>query len=430
MTWRDDKFPASLNGVRFHVESTRKRGGRRTAAHEFADVDEAYVEDSGAAPQRHEVTAFLLGDDYHVVRQRLEDVLELGGPLELHHPDRGIIENLRLEGEYVSENRRDQQGYATITFTLVQDGAAIPLVFDDERGKVQRACVRVLATAGAAFESSWQPSPLDVVSNAFGWLNGKLAGAYSGMLTQLGPVSHLQRELRSFHNALAKLKASPRVFAAAFRGLVRTIMNTIGSRARELGRLATEFGSPADLLVEATEQLRSFAADPSAQAQLAALGPGPTGTWGPKQLVAKTDLDALELLVGATVLAAAIEAALLVPLPTAQAALQLAEYFDVALADLLAMQVGLEPIEPELYQALLGLAAQAGSYLNQAGQLLPQIGTLVVSSNAPVSALLVAFWRFGPSPALGVKLDELLAANPEVDPLAIEPGVELAVLGV
>jgi prophage DNA circulation protein len=103
--------------------------------------------------------------------------------------------------------------------------------------------------------------------------------------------------------------------------------------------------------------------------------------------------------------------------------------FADAIDELLGMPIGLDPIEPEPYEALLVLQTQTVDYLEQLGQQLPKVGSLIVEGGAPVSALLLAYRRYGATPALGVKLDELLAANPEIDPLGVEPGTVLAVLG-
>lgn len=59
----------------------------------------------------------------------------------------------------------------------------------------------------------------------------------------------------------------------------------------------------------------------------------------------------------------------------------------------------------------------------------PKVGSLFMKGGAPVSGFSLAYRRYGASPALGVKLDELLAVNPEIDPLGVEPGTVLAVLG-
>ena len=428
MSWREDKFPAQLNGVRFHVDGSRKRGGRRTTAHEFAGLDEAYVEDSGAAPHRYEVTAFLIGDDYHVRLQQLEEVLEQGGPLEFHHPDRGILEGLRIEGEYNTEHRRDRQGFATITFTLVQHGRAIPLIFADERGRVQRGALRVIDAAAATFERKWKRSPLGLVTGALRGLNNKLAGAYSRVLAQVGPIQALQRELRDFERNREKLLASPKMFAAALRGLLRTIMNTFGKRSVQLGRGAAGYGSPAQELVEAASELRSFASGAEAAAEYEALASA-GGGYTEKALAAKIDVDVLELLVGATALAGAVEVAVAVPLPTAEAALQLAALLAAELDALLEAEIGLEPLDAEPYAALLELKAAAVNYFAAVAGELPALAEVTIDAGAPVSALLAAFWHWGPTPALGVQIDTLLEANPLIDPLAIQPGEVLQVLG-
>ncbi len=79
LDWKDRLRPATYRGVPFKVESHEAEHGRRASVQEFPQRDDPYVEDLGRKARRYRVQAFVLGDDYMEVRDRLVAVCERRG---------------------------------------------------------------------------------------------------------------------------------------------------------------------------------------------------------------------------------------------------------------------------------------------------------------------------------------------------------------
>ena len=93
MAWRDNLVQASFRGVRFSVDETEAPiAGRRVAVHEYPGRDQPFVEDMGRVTKRWTVEAFVLGDDYDVVRDELIEASDMPGPGELVHPYLGSLQ--------------------------------------------------------------------------------------------------------------------------------------------------------------------------------------------------------------------------------------------------------------------------------------------------------------------------------------------------
>ena len=130
-------MPASAaSAFRWH-ETEAPIAGRRVAVHEYPGRDEPFVEDLGRRTKRWTVEAFVVGDDYAAIRDRLIDACDMPGAGELVHPYLGSLQvactacsltertregrmaRLSLEfveagaNQYPTNNRRQQQRDAT-----------------------------------------------------------------------------------------------------------------------------------------------------------------------------------------------------------------------------------------------------------------------------------------------------------------------------
>lgn len=85
-TWRDSLLPASFRGVAFEVEQASMPTGQRGQLHEFVQRDDPYFEQLGKRAQPHKLTAFVIGPDCLVRRDKLLEALEKPGAGELVHP--------------------------------------------------------------------------------------------------------------------------------------------------------------------------------------------------------------------------------------------------------------------------------------------------------------------------------------------------------
>ena len=228
MTWRENYIQAALDGVEFFVTDDQKTGGRRVTAHEFADKDGAQVEDSGGRPHRHMINATVIGPDYQVALQQLEEVLDSPGPHILDHPKRGVIEGLHLEGDYQTTQSRQQGGMATVTFTLVQSGQPIPLIFEATVGAVVTAAQQLALAALDEFESTSDVSDyLGMMTMALNFVQDKTTVAYDYVTTQVGAVGGAANELAQLQESITSYKTEPRLWVSSLWNTVGTLMSLI-----------------------------------------------------------------------------------------------------------------------------------------------------------------------------------------------------------
>lgn len=85
-TWINNYLQASFRGVQFNIENSQYEFGRRTAIHEFPDVDEPYAEDLGRKARVFSLDCYIVGDDYFNARNALINAIETKGSGALVHP--------------------------------------------------------------------------------------------------------------------------------------------------------------------------------------------------------------------------------------------------------------------------------------------------------------------------------------------------------
>lgn len=412
MSWLDELIPAALNGVPIFIESASKSGGRRTRAHEFADVDGAWVEDSGGVPHRYDIDAFLVGDEYHVTLQALEEVLDAPGPMELEHPKRGRIGGLYLDGTYSTQESKDRGGFAQVTFTLVQGGRPEPLIFDSLPSKIKVTSQRVRSAASAQLRRRYSGRDLFGTSlRRLRRVSNALTRSYGKAMAALGPISEVQGALESLASSVGQIVNLPDSIASVFREFARSFMGLFAKKAKDLGRPE----SAPRVLADAAKGTIDANKTPEAVSDYDSVV-GSDETPIGKALVAKTDLDAFDAFWGATIVAALAEVAVDLPLPNADAAEQLANLIDVEIDALLAAEVGAGPIGSDLYDALLDLKVQISDILSEIGGQLPVISTYTPPTSVPL--VIAAYHQSG---ATGKALSDLVKSILEINPMIEDP---------
>lgn len=118
MQWRDNMKPASFKGVPFEIEQHSLSGGRRTISHEYPQRDIPFVEDMGMKQRAFNISAFVIGENYMAVRDRLIKALETKGSGVLVHPYLGTM-TVTAEGYSMDETMSDG-GMATFNIDFVQ----------------------------------------------------------------------------------------------------------------------------------------------------------------------------------------------------------------------------------------------------------------------------------------------------------------------
>jgi prophage DNA circulation protein len=129
MSWRDRFYPASFRGVGFYIDTGARAGGRRGVNFEYPKRDTPTDEDMGRRAKHWAVTGYVLGPDYDLDAQDLEDALNAEGPGLLVHPNMGEMQ-VRCE-TYTRSDSKDRQNVAMFDMTFVEAGtAAADLVVD------------------------------------------------------------------------------------------------------------------------------------------------------------------------------------------------------------------------------------------------------------------------------------------------------------
>lgn len=422
MAWQDELIPAKLNGVPFFVKSAGKQGGRRSRAHEFADVDGAWVEDSGGMPHRYQIDAFIVGSEYHVTLQQLEEVLDGPGPLDFDHPRRGPIGSLYLEGTYDTEETTDKGGFARVSFTLVQAGQPEPLIFASIPAGVKVASQRVREAAKKQFKKKYKGRLFGGALRFMRRLSNALKRSYGNIMAAFGPVAALRDAVNAIDDAIDQIVGIPGDIANLFDSLAQSFMNLFSKAAKDMGRPE---GAPQALAKAAKDTIDSNKT-PEAEADYDSVVGSETTPSG-KALEAKIDLDSIGVLWGSLVIASLCEALVDLPLPNADAADALGELVVGELDILLAAEVGNGPVDQELYDELLNLKVKVTELLTEVGGQLPPVTTYVLPTTTNV---VTAAFNF--SGSTGQALSDLVASildlNDVDTPIQIPDGTPLKVV--
>lgn len=423
VSWLDDLIPASLNGVPFSVRSASKRGGRRSRVHEFADVDGGWVEDSGAVPHRHQIDAFIVGENYHVTLQDLEEVLDAGGALEFDHPRRGPIGNLYIEGEYDTEESSDKGGYARVSFILVLGGPDAPLIFESTPAKVKVYAQRVRAAADANFKKKY--SGRNMFGSALRFLrrlSGALRRLYGKSMAAFGPIADLRNAVDALDAAIDQIVNLPGDIANLFKALAESFTKLFAKKAKDLGR---PDGAP-QALADATKESIDSNKTPDAQSDYESVVGSeeyPTGT----ALIAKSDLDALNVCWSASMISWFCEVLVDLPLPNADAADTMQAFIAEVLDELLAAEVGDGPIDSDLYDELITLKVTVAELLTEVGGQLPPVTIYTPPTTVPL--VIAAYHQAGQTgKGLSDLVRSMLELNTIEDPLVVPDGTPLKVV--
>lgn len=150
MSWRDRYRQASFRGVAFFVESSESAHGRRQAVHEHAQRDVPYTEDLGRKAREWTLQGYLIGDDYDLQRDQLQEACETAGPGQLVHPYRGEL-TVECRGLTISETSQDGR-MCRVTMTFLEAGEqSFPRSVTDSVNAISRAGNSVISASQGGF---------------------------------------------------------------------------------------------------------------------------------------------------------------------------------------------------------------------------------------------------------------------------------------
>lgn len=412
MTWRDDLLDAELDGIKFLYTEISGQGGRRTEHFEYPGglPNSNYVEDLGPSAKRYNIRAFLLGDNYHVTRQELEDVLNRGGPLPFQHPYRGLL-RVKLLGDYTVTESDTQGGMATFDFTLVEAGGGFPTVFVATPAKVTALAASASSVVAEKTKFDLLGAIQDVVNsvlNTFGKatsgmrkVNGKIGAA-------LSLVDDATFAIQSFDDQIETLKSQPQNLMNKFLALKSAIMGLVKEHEAPTAiDVVLPKVDPIRIALEAFRSMNEFEAEPSAI-------PTPT-----EQFRIEDNCHAEIQLAdrAGNVIAAADTLASLEMENSTQAAEVQAELvgaFDAVLAT--------DDLDPSIAESILALKAATIEHFVSQQSRLPDLTTYSLKKTIP--ALIVAYELYGDA----ARVDEIVERNKIRHPGFAPGGSDLEVL--
>lgn len=155
MSWRDRLLPGSFRGERFHVRAhSATPAGRRIALHEYPGEDKPWPEDLGHKAGTYQVEGYVVGANYHTLRDALVRACDAPGPGTLVHPYLGTL-RLACEECRVSE-RSDEGRMARISMRFVEAGRnTYPTARTDTGAAVASAAQAAHTAARVALADRW-----------------------------------------------------------------------------------------------------------------------------------------------------------------------------------------------------------------------------------------------------------------------------------
>lgn len=121
MSWKNQLQPGSFRGVPFHVEESQAKLGRRVEVHEYPLQDDPWAEDLGRKAREFTLEVFVVGVNYHQVRDQLINAIDQKGPGTLIHPRLGSMRVQMTENCRWRESTREG-GMAEFTLAYVEAG--------------------------------------------------------------------------------------------------------------------------------------------------------------------------------------------------------------------------------------------------------------------------------------------------------------------
>lgn len=411
MTWRDDLLDAELDGVKFHYEEIKNEGGRRTELFQYPGGLAPFVEDLGPEAKVYNLRAFVIGENYHVTRQELEDVLARGGSLPFQHPYRGLLK-VKLHGKYSVTERDTEGGMAVFEFTLVEAGGGFPQVFIATPAKVTAQAANAASVVADKTKFSLVGAIQDVVNSALAGMNKATSGLrkVNGKIgAALSTVDDVSFAIQSFDDQLEALRSQPQIMVNKFLALKSAVMGLVKDFQPPLtapGIVAKSF-DPVKVALESFRTLNEFVTEASAI-------PTPTSQFS---LEAEAHA-AIQLADRAGNLIYACDTLAALEMNNSTQAADVQAELIAAFEDVLAT----DDLDPEIAQAMLSLKAVTVEHFVSQQSRLPDLKTHPVVKTQP--ALIIAYELYGDSN----RVDEIVARNKIRHPGFTPGGADLEVL--
>lgn len=124
MSYKDRLQTASFRGVTFLTEARSVEVGRRVQVDSYPFKDTTTTEDLGKRARKYTLTAYVIGADHDLQRDKLITALETSGPGELVHPDYGR-QRVVAEVNTVSSDTKQRITTFTLNFHEASAGQSV-----------------------------------------------------------------------------------------------------------------------------------------------------------------------------------------------------------------------------------------------------------------------------------------------------------------
>jgi len=417
MSWIERLVPASFRGVAFKVDAEAATLGRRVDVQKIAGGRGSVNRDTGEDPYEFDVTAFVVGDDWDVQRDDLEEALRQEGPGALSLPSRGDLW-VRVVGG-VRVTTRKATNLCEFSFHVVREDTTQPIKRTaDTAGALKSSAAKLRTAAAADFAESYDPSRLPDRSMAKvrGALNGAVDGlrrANGAIATALSVADAPTAAIDDMNASANSILSTPSAAITKMRAATNAVLASVGvvtgaidrlTGLAALARSAFDAGAPARATLRAAKRIAGLGASSPAAA------PGDTS----EDARALRAARALYRAVRVEALATAAETYASASFDSSTAAL---DALDVLAAEV--DDVAQYDANDELYQALTDLRATSARHLSQTAAQLPVVITRHVFQETP--AIVLAHEYYGDAtrePELVARNDMPLFAIGELEALS------------
>lgn len=359
----------------------------------------------------YHIRGFLLGPNYHVDRQRLEDVLTRGGPLPFQHPYRGLL-RVKLHGKYTVTESDTQGGMATFDFTLVEAGGGFPQIYVATAAKVSAIVTDLAEVTAKKTKFSLLGAIQDVVhsvTNALGRATSGMRKVNGKIGAGLSLIDDASFVIQSFDDQIELLKQQPSLLVNKFIALKSSLMGLIKEfepPKSPVDVVAPKL-DPIKIALDAFRSLNEFEAEPEAI-------PTPTEQFG----IEETCMREIQLAdrIGNVAYAADTLAALEMTSATQAADVQaeLVNAFDEILVT--------SDLDTGIAESVMGLKAATIEHFTAQQLKLPDLAVYPVQKTLP--ALIVAYELYEDAN----RVEEIVERNRIRHPGFTPGGIDLEVL--
>ena len=410
MSYLDESYAASIDGVPFHTRGHSTTMGRKTAIYRLPFESRGVAHrDMGRAPREFSIDAFLLEDPrlpfnpLRVQRDKLIKVLESPGRKLLVHPIYGRV-YVVTDGVTSLVESTEQGGLIEIKFNAIEARDEIePTERPNSRAESIEKAKRLRTVAGESYEKNFSLDVPDFVAMT----NLEVLDDIIDCLTDINAIigsalavpSHFAAQIERIANETANLLRLPQLLYNTIDGTTASIIQSINTVK---GRNRRGIGNLQEVVV--------------LSAALGADTPEPPDIDTPSRDAERSNRAHMLIAMRASALASATTAAANATYASADEAREMLQTIQDALAGLSDNAIsGIEP-DVDVFDALRDLSAAIAQQLGDVSGTLAEVTKYMTADTVPM--VTVAYLLYGDA----TRYEELLERNPQVVHPLMVPG--------